>query len=112
MSWFITKDYLRSLLDYDVDTGSLTWRARTDSNPASVRAFNAAYMGKEAGETLEDGRVTVMIDGKPYYASGLIVMYMTGAWPSTTVVHKNGNRSDNKWTNLKHQIIECTYNQG
>lgn len=54
-----------------------------------------------AGGINSDGYRVISVDGKPYYAHRLAVLWMTGAWPKHTVDHRNGRRSDNRWRNLR-----------
>lgn len=43
----------------------------------------------------------VGIDGVTYRAHRLAWFYVTGVWPEKTVDHKNRNRADNRWRNLR-----------
>ena len=45
MSSDLTADYVRSILDYDKETGIFVWRYRSDK----ALNWNARYAGKEAG---------------------------------------------------------------
>lgn len=87
----ITCSELRELLHYDPETGLFTNRRHRSAN---------APQGKVAG-TLVDGYVKVNINGKIYAAHRLAVLYMTGKWPANEVDHRNMQRDDNRWSNLR-----------
>lgn len=88
---------LRELLNYEPDTGRLTWRSRltrTDLN------------GLEAGTLDVRGYRAVFIDG--YRAPGhrAIWCMQTGRWPVGHVDHINGERADNRWENLREVTMQ------
>lgn len=86
----LTADYLRLRLHYDPSTGIFTWvKARSDN------------VGNTAGSLNDKGYVVIKIDDRLYKAHRLAVLYMTGEWPEETVDHKNRNKSDNRWENLR-----------
>lgn len=80
--------------------------ARFTYDPASgVFTRNWATATQEAGSvaTFSDGQgyLAVSVDGKQYRAHRLAVFYMTGKWPERSVDHRNRDRSDNRWANLR-----------
>lgn len=99
----LTADRVRSLLDYDAACGTLTWREREvrETTARTDRTWNARYAGKVAGASHNAGYVRLSIDGGQYLAHRLIWLIATGVWPSVEVDHINGDRSDNRWVNLR-----------
>ena len=94
----VTQNILRQLLSYDPLTGIFTRLKRT-----SMRI----NVGQEAGYLHKDGGVQISVLNKEYKAHRLAWLYMTGEWPEFEIDHINGNRSDNRWENLrdiKHAI--------
>ena len=93
---------LRRLLDYDPETGVLTWLFR-DGETHGDKVFNARYAGKTAG-CKTDGEIVVNIrvSGKQvgFRAHHLAWVIQTGNWPTEIVDHKNGDPYDNNWENL------------
>jgi len=89
----LTAQRLRELLHYDPETGVFTWR---------VRMSNVVHANTIAGaiETIEKYR-SIKIGGYSYKAHRLAWFYMTGEWPPHEVDHINGERSDNRWANLR-----------
>ena len=90
----ITYTRLRELLNYDPETGRLSWRV----SRSNIRS------GMEAG-TITRGRncvyLIVSIDGYRYKAHRLIWLYVTGKWPSVNIDHIDGKGSNNHFTNLR-----------
>lgn len=87
----ITHARLLEVLHYDPVTGEWTWIVRT-----SVRM----HIGDKAGR-IANGRRSIQVDGKRYYAYRLAVFYMTGEWPHEVVDHENLKKSDDRWENLR-----------
>lgn len=88
----MTRRYLRSILNYDPETGEWRWRCRKSGRAA---------LGQLAGSPGSQGRWDIRIDGKLYQAHRLAFLYMTGRWPFDQVDHRNGKRNDNRWSNLR-----------
>ena len=88
----ITQERLRELLFYDEDTGDFTWKE--DRNPK-------AQEGDVAGCLKMSGYVEIKIEGTLYYAHRLAFLYVDGSFPIKQTDHKNGEKSDNRWCNLR-----------
>lgn len=84
-------DRVREILVYDRETG--VFRYRVDRR--RVRA------GDVAGNKTPRGYVRIVIDGQRCQAHRLAWLYETGEWPTLMVDHKDGNTSNNAWTNLR-----------
>lgn len=52
--------------------------------------------------TTDHGYGQVIIDGKNCKVHRVIWAWMTGSWPEHEIDHKNLNRNDNRWENLRH----------
>jgi len=88
----VTAEELRNLLSYNVATGDFYW-LRTNSN--------RAQKGAKAGGCDKLGRRVVRINRRGYFAHRLAWLWMTGEWPSEVIDHKDGNPSNNSWSNLR-----------
>jgi HNH endonuclease len=55
----------------------------------------------EAGYVNHDGYRVIELDGREHYAHDLAWLMQTGAWPQRRIEHINGNRNDNRWSNLR-----------
>ena len=89
----LTQDTLRSLLDYDPATGIFRWSKNI--------CRKKCLPGGIAGCSRSDNSWAVRIDGVLYRAHRLAWLYMTGRWPENEIDHKNRDRSDNRWCNLR-----------
>ena len=87
-----TLESLKSILHYDPATGVFTWL----SPPR-----NQTKVGDVAGCLNLDGYILISIDNIRHRAHRLAWLYMTGSWPGKQVDHRNRNRSDNRWNNLR-----------
>ena len=84
---------LQQLFVYDSQTGSLTRRVSTSAN---------ARQGDRVGSRHNAGYLQMQLDGKKYLVHRIIWKLVTGKDPEELEVdHKNGDRSDNRWENLR-----------
>lgn len=89
-----SKQVLWNLLDYDPDSGELTWKPRNEP------AWDARYAGKSAFTSTAQGYKVGTIYGIHYAAHRVIWVMITGKEP-VGVDHEDHNRSNNKWKNLR-----------
>jgi HNH endonuclease len=87
----ITSERLRELLHYDPEMDVFTRRVRT---------ANCVKVGDVAGDIDRLGYRRINVNGSRYRAHRLAWLYITGEWPAG-LDHVNGNRSDNRWCNLR-----------
>lgn len=92
----ITADFVRSILSYDVDTGVFRWKPR----PARSGQWNGRYADKIAGSA-GDVYVFIRINGRAYAAQRLAYLIVEGRWPSHEVDHRDLNKKNNAWENLR-----------
>lgn len=103
---------LREILDYDPDTGILTWKPRPEKlteywTPKGAKAFNSKYAGHEAGCTRKvknrdyTRKEIKLPDGKNYLQHRVAWAWMTGEWPTKLIDHKDQNPLHNWWDNLR-----------
>lgn len=81
-----TAAQLRAVVKYDPETGQFCKCA--DNRP--VGHISPAL-----------GYVFVYIAGQQYYGHQLAWLYMTGQWPASQIDHRDGNKADNRWKNLR-----------
>jgi len=92
----ITQSELKRICEYNPETGEF------------VRIIKRSWKGKEypcrslpnsKGDSW--GYLQLNIDRKVYKVHRLIFLYMTGEFPTVDVDHINGDRTDNRWINLR-----------
>jgi HNH endonuclease len=83
---------LRKVLSYAPTTGIFRWK---------VSASSRAPVGAIAGAKNGRGYHQIRIGGRPYSASRLAWLYMTGKWPNSEISYINGKPSDARWANLR-----------
>lgn len=86
----ISAERARELLCYDKDTGIFNWRV----DRSNIKA------GTEI-KCLSNGYVQIQINSKGYRAHRLAWLYTYGEWPKLFIDHINGDRSDNRISNLR-----------
>ena len=91
-------ELLRQLLDYDPETGLLTWRPRTS------RHWNSRYAGNVAGGRHRCGYTAIGIHGITYLAHRLVWAIHYGEEPKGEIDHINGINADNRIANLRDVV--------
>jgi len=87
----LTAERLRELFYYNPETGLFTRRIDHWS----------AKAGAIATSRHSAGYIQIGIDGYRYYAHRLAYLYMTYGWPAAEIDHRDGDRINNKWSNLR-----------
>lgn len=88
----LTSKRLKEVFLYDDKTGKFTWL---------IKKAARINIGDVAGNKHIKGYWEICIDGKKYLAHRLAWLYMTGEWPKDQIDHKNGNKLDNRFENLR-----------
>jgi hypothetical protein len=89
----LTQQTLKQMLSYSEHTGQFTWETPSKYRPE--------YQGKIAGSLHSVGYIHISILGKSYKAHRLAWLYVHGVWPLTNLDHINGDRADNRISNLR-----------
>jgi len=89
----LTAQRLREILSYDPQTGVFHWRMRVGRSRTTA--------GDVAGHLSPHGYWLIKIDQVKWPAHRLAYLYMTGEHPQAQIDHRNKNRQDNRWDNLR-----------
>ena len=92
----LTQEYLKSILDYDLDTGIFTWK---------INKAKRTKIGDIAGWSY-NGYREIEINDKKYKAHRLAWLYVYGEMPNKLIDHIDGNRSNNKISNLREATLD------
>ncbi len=88
----LTLSGVEKYFNYNPDTGGLTW---------AIRVCKKKPVGAIAGYLTSDGYRTVKVNGQGFRAHRVAYRIMTGSDPVDEIDHINGDRSDNRWCNLR-----------
>lgn len=88
----LTAERLRELVIYDPETGIFTRRAKRRHLKAGARLGCRPNAG---------GYFQIRLEGPLYYAHRLAWLYVNGDWPSRKIDHRDGDRANNRITNLR-----------
>lgn len=106
----LTQEIVKELLDYDPESGILTWKERSsiwfEDNENKTKDqirnwWNSRFANKTASFQRSDKYFQIKIFGIGYKAHRIIWLWMTGDNPEK-VDHENGNCYDNRWINLRN----------
>lgn len=90
-----------AFLRYNPATGELRWREVFDR-----RGRRCSHSGKIAGTEHSDGAIQVKLTlsgrGRLYQAHRIAWLLMTGQWPSQLIDHRDGDRGNNRASNLRN----------
>ncbi|TIR87339.1 MAG: HNH endonuclease [Mesorhizobium sp.] len=99
-----TQDFIKSILDYDPETGIFTWRARGDEEEKPLtwqqRIWNRRYAGTRAGYST-DGYERISIGNRKYFSARLAWLYVYGSFPDGLIDHISHDHTDNRIVNLR-----------
>lgn len=94
----LTQKRVRELLDYDPETGLLTWK---------VNRRGSAKAGDVIKSVNGAGYVQLAIDSKTYLAHRVIWLWNYGYFPEKQVDHINRIKVDNRLCNLREIASSC-----
>lgn len=89
----LTARRLRELLDYDPNTGLFRWKLAPGKR--------ADLIGTIAGGNHIRGYLQIGVGQKRYLAHRLAWLFMTGAWPLLLIDHRDGDKKNNRYVNLR-----------
>ena len=104
----LTAEHLRRVLIYDPFTGLWKWREGGKGRPLEPDWWPGTLGGKPGRQYYAIG-----IGRWPRYAHRLAFLYMTGEWPKQEIDHVDGDRTNNRWSNLREaDHSQNKYNTG
>lgn len=87
----ITAEWARENLAYEPDTGVFLWKKR---------GFGRT-LGKVIGTKIWPGYIVLKLNGEVHYAHRVAWLYVNGEWPSKSLDHIDGDKSNNAIANLR-----------
>ena len=94
----LTQNELKKHLHYNPETGIFTWK---------LSARRPVCIGDVAGCYDKRAYIVIRIENVLYLAHRLAWLYMEGYHPENQIDHKNGNKHDNRWKNLREATQTC-----
>lgn len=109
----ITQNIVQDTLDYNPDTGVLTWKPRTSANinPVQLNQWNAKYAGKQAGELgLISGKIRsrITLFGQKVSLLRIAWIHSNGNIDEYDEIYPaNGDKTDLRLCNLVHRRVNA-----
>lgn len=106
----VTPALLRELLRYERGTGKLYWLPRTPEHFSHTldpdlccRRWNTAHAGEEAmpGASASHGYCAGALFDRQFLKHRVIWALVTGEWPTDEIDHIDGDRTNNRFANLR-----------
>lgn len=98
----MNKADLDKLLRYDPETGLFYW----------LESRGCVSVGSIAGYTDDKGYNAIRVNGRNWYAHILAWLSVTGSLPDAQIDHRDTDRSNNRFDNLRlSSQLENTYNR-
>jgi HNH endonuclease len=88
----LSANALREILTYNPQSGFFVRKTMVGSRGA---------VGQIVGSLHHSGYLHVWIGKYQYLLHRLVWLWMTGDWPVEQIDHINGDKSDNRWSNLR-----------
>jgi hypothetical protein len=88
----ITQEYLHEYFHYDKTTGQFLRKKKTG---------NSTKQGELVGSNKGNGYIVLCLKSRLYLAHRMAWLYVYGAMPTSNIDHINGNRADNRISNLR-----------
>jgi hypothetical protein len=92
----ITAEKLRQITAYNAESGELIWKVML--NPRGP-------VGATVGNLMATGYRQTQMFGNKYYIHRLVWLYVTGSWPTSEIDHIDGNKSNNRFGNLREATV-------
>jgi len=93
MNRLLTAERLREVLAYDPSTGIFTWYPQIRKGGWKEE--------RKAGTRKSTGHLVIRVDDVLYHAHRLAWLWVYGEWPKGDIDHINGDRQDNRISNLR-----------
>lgn len=103
-------EYVREALNYNAESGVVSWNERRplahfSNRKRNASAFATQHGGRPAGSVNNHGYIIIKLGQQQFGAHRLAWVLANGRWPDGDIDHINGDRTDNRITNLREVSV-------